>query len=95
MPKTGRIRKTTQQQMATTREKTKAKNEIRAIIITILMTITLNRKNKKEKKQRDAGNITNERPNLEDDDTSMKHLNEDPLRRTITRKMARFLVRIQ
>ena len=38
-----------------------------------------NRKNKKEKKQRDVGNITNERPNLEDDDTSMKHLNEDPL----------------
>ena len=38
-----------------------------------------NRKNKKEKKQRDVGNITNERPNLDDDDTSMKHLNEDPM----------------
>jgi len=37
------------------------------------------RKNKKEKKHRDAGNITNERPNLDEDDTSMKHLNEDPM----------------
>ena len=37
------------------------------------------RKNKKSEKQRDVGNIANEKPNLDEDDTSMKRLNQDPM----------------